>query len=319
MKITPLEIRQKTFEKKLRGYDKDEVDAFLSSLSHEWETMAGLFKEQKYKIDSLEREVQKLRDVESSLFKTLKTAEDTGTHMVEQARKDAEFMLRDSHMKSEGLLNEAKMKAKSMLEDTEMIVKESLLSLKEQIHDLENEYKAIESRKSDLLHDLQVIAKDTLERVAKIETKSTPFQSIRIPKAEEIINSNGGEDINFNISIQEIVGPKAEPVVKKVITPDIYTPIQKTPAPEVEKPIEEIKPTIFEIESPVISEMNIQEEEFTSSEDIEVENKREIEFEITNLPSEGHLSSGITTPSIINKEEIEPEKPKSEGSFFDQL
>ena len=86
-----------------------------------------------------------------------------------------------------------------------------------------------------------------------------------------------------------------------------------------EKSIEEIKPTIFEIESPVISETKFQEEEFTPSENIEVENNREIEFEITNLPSEGHLSSGITTPSIINKEEIEPEKPKSEGSFFDQL
>ncbi|MEY4931055.1 MAG: DivIVA protein, partial [Bacteroidota bacterium] len=27
MKITPLEIRQKAFEKVLRGYDKDEVNA----------------------------------------------------------------------------------------------------------------------------------------------------------------------------------------------------------------------------------------------------------------------------------------------------
>ncbi len=314
MKITPLEIRQKTFEKKLRGYDKDEVDAFLASLSHEWENMVGLFKEQKYKIDSLEREVQKLRDVESSLFKTLKTAEDTGTHMVEQARKDAEFMLRDSHMKSEGLLNEAKMKAKSMLEDTEMIVKESLLSLKEQIHDLENEYKAIENRKSNLLHDLQVIAKDTLERVAKIESKSTPFQGIRIPKAEEIINSNG-EDINFNVSIKEIVGPKAEPIVEKKII--IEAP--KVEIPKVEESIEEIKPTIFELESPSISE-NITSEIEDNSTETSIENSREIEFEITNLPTEGKLSSGISSPSIIEKEEIEPEKPKSEGgSFFDQL
>ena len=37
MKITPLEIRQKAFEKALRGYDKDEVNAFLLSLSQEWE------------------------------------------------------------------------------------------------------------------------------------------------------------------------------------------------------------------------------------------------------------------------------------------
>ena len=39
MKITPLDIRQKTFEKAFRGLDKDEVNAFLLTLSQHWEKM----------------------------------------------------------------------------------------------------------------------------------------------------------------------------------------------------------------------------------------------------------------------------------------
>ena len=74
MKITPLEIRQKTFERTLRGYDKDEVNAFLLSLSQEWERMMDEVKEVRQKLESSEREVGKLREVETSLFKTLKTA-----------------------------------------------------------------------------------------------------------------------------------------------------------------------------------------------------------------------------------------------------
>ena len=35
MKITPLEIRQKAFEKNFRGYNQDEVNAFLQTLSQE--------------------------------------------------------------------------------------------------------------------------------------------------------------------------------------------------------------------------------------------------------------------------------------------
>ena len=85
MKITPLEIRQKTFEKKIRGYDKDEVNAFLLSLSQEWERMIDSSKELKYRLEVSENEVKKLREVESSLFKTLKTAEDTGANMIQQA------------------------------------------------------------------------------------------------------------------------------------------------------------------------------------------------------------------------------------------
>ena len=73
MKITPLEIRQKEFEKKMRGYDKDEVNAFLQSLSQEWERTLDETKEMRIRLETTEREVNKLREVESSLFKTLKT------------------------------------------------------------------------------------------------------------------------------------------------------------------------------------------------------------------------------------------------------
>lgn len=208
MKITPLEIRQKTFEKKLRGYDKEEVDAFLMSLSQEWENLNTKNKEQKYKIESLEKDVEKLREVESSLFKTLKTAEDTGSHMVEQAKKDAELMLKEAHMDSEALMREAKRQARSMIEDAEMIVKESLSGVKDQIKELEIEYNNIENLKETLLQELQHAANDTLERVQKIKSKSPGFQSIKVPTADDII-SNTSVDYS---ALQEIKKEEKTPV-----------------------------------------------------------------------------------------------------------
>ena len=116
MKITPLEIRQKNFEKKLRGYDKDEVSAFLLSLSNEWERVLDENKEYKIKLDQAEKEVQKLREVESSLFKTLKTAEDTGANLIDQANKAAELHLKETQMNAEAMMSEAKSKAKNIIE-----------------------------------------------------------------------------------------------------------------------------------------------------------------------------------------------------------
>ena len=111
MKITPLEIRQKSFEKKLRGYDKDEVSAFLLSLSNEWERVLDENKEYKIKLDQAQKEVQKLREVESSLFKTLKTAEDTGANLIDQANKTAELHMKEVQMNADALMSEAKSKA----------------------------------------------------------------------------------------------------------------------------------------------------------------------------------------------------------------
>ena len=88
MKITPIEIRQKTFEKVFRGYDKEEVDAFLQTLSQEWERVNGDIREHKVKLEIAEKDVNKLREMESSLFRTLKTAEDSNNNLLEQSRKE---------------------------------------------------------------------------------------------------------------------------------------------------------------------------------------------------------------------------------------
>ena len=52
MKITPIEIRQKTFEKHFRGYDKEEVNAFLLTLSQEWERLVDENKESRFRLES---------------------------------------------------------------------------------------------------------------------------------------------------------------------------------------------------------------------------------------------------------------------------
>ena len=59
MRVTPLEIRQKTFEKHFRGYDKDEVNGFLLTLSQEWERIVDENKELRIKLEATDREVTK--------------------------------------------------------------------------------------------------------------------------------------------------------------------------------------------------------------------------------------------------------------------
>src|SRR6187431_541364 len=119
MRITPLDIRQKTFEKNFRGYEKEEVNAFLLTLSQEWERIGDENKELRIKLEACEREVLKLREVEGSLYKTLKTAEDTGANVIEQARQSADLNMRESQLKAEAMLNEAKVKARNTIEEAE--------------------------------------------------------------------------------------------------------------------------------------------------------------------------------------------------------
>ncbi|MGB3180551.1 MAG: DivIVA domain-containing protein [Cyclobacteriaceae bacterium] len=175
MKITPLEIRQKTFEKIFRGYDKDEVNAFLLTLSQEWERLVDEHKEMRIKLESSREEVDKLREVESSLFKTLKTAEDTGQNMIEQANKTAELHLRETQMKADGLLNDAKGRARSIMEEAEVKSRQLLEHMEDEARHLQDQCHRLEDYRDTLLSELRHLSEQTIERVEKAKNNRKEF------------------------------------------------------------------------------------------------------------------------------------------------
>jgi cell division initiation protein len=177
MRITPLEIRQKTFEKNFRGYEKDEVHAFLITLSQEWERMMDENKELRIKLESTEREIHKLREVESSLYKTLKTAEDTGANVIDQAKKAADLHLRESQLKAEAMMSEAKTKAKDTIEESEMRAKQIVADMEDRLQSLIDNYKKMESSREDLLNDLKRLSSDLMDRVERARQTTRDFDA----------------------------------------------------------------------------------------------------------------------------------------------
>jgi cell division initiation protein len=217
MKITPLEIRQKSFEKHFRGYDKDEVNAFLLTLSQEWERIVDESKEWRIKLEAAEREVTKLREVENSLFKTLKTAEDTGANVIEQARQAADLHLRESQLKADEMINEAKMKANDTVDEAEQRAKEVLADMEERLRNMIEEYKKMQLLRNDMLLDLKRISEDTLERVQ------------RISKTQHDFNPD-----------KHLADTRKE--IKKIIFPNQETPAPQSSAPVVKKEPVVLKP-----------------------------------------------------------------------------
>lgn len=211
MRITPLEIRQKSFEKNFRGYDKDEVNAFLLTLSQEWERALDDAKECRIKLEAAEREVAKLREVESSLYKTLKTAEDTGANVIEQARQAAELHLRESHMRAEGMLNEAKGKAKDTIEEADAKSKEILADMEDRLKVIVDQYKRLESSRDDLMADMKRIAGDALERVERAKAQAKNFD------ADQYLKNVRNENKKQNTPIAEPKQPILSPEVKETL------------------------------------------------------------------------------------------------------
>ncbi|MEK6783567.1 MAG: DivIVA domain-containing protein [Bacteroidota bacterium] len=220
MKITPLEIRQKAFERAMRGYDKDEVNAFLLSLSQEWERALDEAKELRIKYEASEREVNKLREVENSLYKTLKTAEDTGANVIGQANKAAELHMKETQLKAEGMLNEAKVKAKDTIELAETTSKQMLEEMEERLKALVQQYKGLETYRDNLLSDLKRMAGETIDRVERMRTVAREFdpeQHLNMAKRETkkalYPNADFESGIRKTASAQQVLAESAAAVL----------------------------------------------------------------------------------------------------------
>lgn len=187
MKITPLEIRQKEFEKNFRGYDKDEVNAFLQTLSQEWERILEENRDMRFRLESTQKEVEKLREVESSLFKTLKTAEDTSASMIDQANKTAELRLRESNIKAEEILSEARARGKSIVEKAEGKAHQIIEEMHTRVIKLRQDYKETQEGYDDLVFKLKNLAIDTLKKVERTEERLRYDVDRKAEEAEQVL------------------------------------------------------------------------------------------------------------------------------------
>ena len=206
MKITPLEIRKKVFEKQLRGYDKEEVNAFLLSLSHEWENALEQIKTFETQLKKSHEEVDNLRDVEASLYKTLKTAEDTGANMIDQAKRAADLHLKETQMNADALLNESKSKARNIIEDAEVRAKQILQSMEHELKELARVYHMLEDHRDGVLNELTNLSTVTLQRVQKVSDNLKHFD---IEARLKEIRKSSDEDLNSKKKID--IKPTSQP------------------------------------------------------------------------------------------------------------
>ncbi len=214
MKVTPLEIRKKSFEKVFRGYDKDEVNAYLVSLSQAWEKVLDENKELTFKLDAAEKEIHKLREIENSLFKTLKTAEDTGASMIEQANKTAELHMKETQMKAEALMSESESKAKNILEEAEITAKEIVEDLQDEVKRLQDSHRKLQQQRDTLLREIKNIADGFLEQVAQARSESEEYTI-----EEPVKRSKNLGKANYSFQSSNNSGPEAKGTSKNVAVP----------------------------------------------------------------------------------------------------
>jgi len=117
MRITPLDIQQKQFKMKLRGFDVEEVYGFLEIVREEMEDLLRENANLKENIQRSENQIREYRDMETTLRETLMTAQQMVEDYKTNSRKEAELLVKEAESKADSLIKEAHEKVIKIHED----------------------------------------------------------------------------------------------------------------------------------------------------------------------------------------------------------
>ncbi|HYA12576.1 MAG TPA: DivIVA domain-containing protein [Thermodesulfovibrionales bacterium] len=117
MRITPLDIQQKQFPYKFRGFNDEEVYAFLEIIREEMEDLLRENASLRENVIRLENQTKEYKDMETTLRETLVTAQQMVEDYKSNARKEAELLIKEAELRADGTLKEAQEKVIKIHED----------------------------------------------------------------------------------------------------------------------------------------------------------------------------------------------------------
>jgi cell division initiation protein len=117
MKITPQEIASQIFTVRVKGFDRDEVHAYLGSIAETLENEV-LEKEQlKKELDLCKNQISRYENRELVLRDTLVSAQKFSKEIKANAEKEGELVVREAEVRGEEIVNQALQRQRELREE----------------------------------------------------------------------------------------------------------------------------------------------------------------------------------------------------------
>ena len=107
----------KKFSTSFNGYNKDEVNEFVSDVTKNFEEMLNRLKQTDKELELLRQENIKYQNLESTLNKAIILANDTANQIKRTSRDEAEMILNDARKNASRIINDALLKAEKAEND----------------------------------------------------------------------------------------------------------------------------------------------------------------------------------------------------------
>lgn len=125
MPLTPLDIHNKEFSRRLRGYDEDEVNEFLDLVIKDYESLIRENKEMQNQILSLQERLNHFSNIEDTLSKTIIVAQEAADEVRNNAKKEAQLIVKEAEKNADRIVNESLNKSRKVSLEVDELKKQA--------------------------------------------------------------------------------------------------------------------------------------------------------------------------------------------------
>ena len=144
--LTPLDIENKKFSKQMmNGYSVEEVDDFLDEITADYEKLYKESAEAKNKIEDMQEDMAKYKNIENTLNNTLIMAQTAADDVKNLAKQQAE-----------AILNEAQANAKQAVAELE----QDIVMKQKELEELQKQFDVYKAKMESLLISQLELLKD---------------------------------------------------------------------------------------------------------------------------------------------------------------
>jgi len=121
MPYTPVELRHVRVQRSFLGYKRSAVQALLKEVADNFETAWRERHELADHVETIEAELQQLRQREQALTQTLLAAEQAAAHVKDQAQREAELIVAEAHNAARAVTRDAEAECRRLEAETRRI------------------------------------------------------------------------------------------------------------------------------------------------------------------------------------------------------
>lgn len=211
--ITPMDIHNKTFSGQLRGYSKDEVNAFLEELASDYEKIYREHRAMEEEMDIIRTKLRNYEKMESTMSHTLVMAQETADNVKKNAHKEAELSIQEAQSEAQKIVSDAEAARRKMNADLLKAEGDMNLYIEKLLSNFKSALALIEAAKAarapQAVQTPQPAASDPSEPAAEAaEPSATEEEAAPAAEAEEAAPAPAGG--NLFDEAAKTVAPKEE-------------------------------------------------------------------------------------------------------------